>query len=99
MNNFFIQITKSAELDLKTSRAWYNLQKYNLGEEFFEEFESVFVNVRTNPLRYPQRKMTVRRALLKRFPFSVYFIIEGKIIRIFAVLHNSRNPIIWQTRK
>jgi hypothetical protein len=33
--------------------------------------------------------------LIKKFPFMVHFLIENGIVVVFAVLHISRNPIIW----
>jgi hypothetical protein len=33
--------------------------------------------------------------LIKKFPFMAHFLIENGIVVVFAVLHMSRNPKIW----
>ena len=38
----------------------------------------------------------IRRALTKRFPYAIYFSIEGTVIVVLAVLHAARNPAEWQ---
>jgi plasmid stabilization system protein ParE len=45
---------------------------------------------------YQDLRAGVRRALLKRFPYAVYFAVEGDVIVILTVLHVSRDPATWQ---
>jgi plasmid stabilization system protein ParE len=48
---------------------------------------------------YPDLHRQTRRALLSRFPFGVYYRLEGGEAVIVAIMHGSRNPRRWQTRK
>ncbi len=41
----------------------------------------------------------IRRALVRRFPYAVYFAIEHDVIIVLAVLHVSRDPTEWQRRR
>jgi plasmid stabilization system protein ParE len=41
----------------------------------------------------------IRRALLRRFPYAVYFAVERDVVVILAVLHVSRDPAEWQRRR
>ena len=40
----------------------------------------------------------VRRHLIKRFPFGIYYTIERDYISIVAVMHMSRRPGYWKSR-
>jgi plasmid stabilization system protein ParE len=40
----------------------------------------------------------IRRALLKRFPFGIFFRLRSNRIRIVAVMHLSRDPKRWRQR-
>ena len=40
----------------------------------------------------------LRRALLRRFPFTVYFTVTADLIEIRGVLHNGRHPRTWLRR-
>jgi len=39
-----------------------------------------------------------RRALTRRFPFSIYSIDEKELITVFAILHQRRSPESWKPR-
>jgi len=41
---------------------------------------------------------TLRRALLRRFPFTVYYSVTAELIEIRGVLHNRRQPRTWLRR-
>jgi plasmid stabilization system protein ParE len=36
--------------------------------------------------------------LLKRFPYSVYFVADDEQIEVIAVLHQHRHPDTWRNR-
>ena len=42
---------------------------------------------------------TVRRAMVERFPFSVFYRIATDQIEVIAVLHQSRDPREWHRRQ
>jgi hypothetical protein len=35
---------------------------------------------------------------MRRFPFAVYFVYERDIVEVFAVLHQHRAGLLWQSR-
>lgn len=51
-----------------------------------------------NALMFPATDSRVRRALLRGFPYSAYFIVEANSVVILAVLHQHRHPETWKTR-
>lgn len=40
----------------------------------------------------------VRKALVRPFPYSVIYRIQGGRVVVLAVFHNKRDPKIWQSR-
>ena len=40
----------------------------------------------------------IRRHLIKRFPFGIYYCIEDNSIFIYAIMHMSRHPDYWKSR-
>jgi hypothetical protein len=36
--------------------------------------------------------------LTRRFPYAVFFSVEGAIVVILAVVHTARDPDMWQLR-
>ena len=68
---------KRARDDVRGARDWYDEQSAGLGDDFGRELETVFEHLATNPLLYRVIYKDVRRALTRRFPYAIYFVIEG----------------------
>jgi hypothetical protein len=51
-----------------------------------------------NPRQFPTVLKNVRRALLRRFPYSLFFVIEDEALTVIACFHASRDPSHWQKR-
>jgi plasmid stabilization system protein ParE len=94
-----LNLTQQAQRDLDGSYQWYEKQSQGLGKEFIRCVDAELALVSRNPLQYQIIfKRVVRRAITNRFPCSIYFINEEELITVFAILHQRRNPKIWQAR-
>ncbi len=88
-----------AEAELLDARDWYEAERAGLGAVFAAAVETTITAVLQNPLAYPRVKSDTRRALVRRFPYAVYFRpIDDEII-VLAVLHGRRNPRHWRSRR
>ena len=52
---------------------WYDAQRQGLGTEFRDEVDAAIARVANNPLIYPERYRGARRALLRRFPYVLWY--------------------------
>ncbi|MGD0693836.1 MAG: type II toxin-antitoxin system RelE/ParE family toxin [Terriglobia bacterium] len=91
-------ILPQAELDVSDATAWYEERRGGLGDEFLGELDSILQRVIKSPFQFPEIKVDVRRALLRRFPYSVYFRVTTEIVELIAVLHQHRDPRTWEKR-
>jgi toxin ParE1/3/4 len=48
--------------------------------------------------QFPTVFRNVRRALLRRFPYSLFFVVEDETLIVIACFHASRDPAHWQKR-
>jgi plasmid stabilization system protein ParE len=90
--------SREAERDIEQAAFWYEQQREGLGVEVVLELDAVLERVETVPRQFPEIEPRVRRALLRRFPYAVYFVIDEDTIGVFAVLHQSRDPRLWKAR-
>lgn len=76
------------------------MRKLGVGDEFVAEIESVFEAMRAMPLRFPIVYVTVHRALLKRYPFAVFFRIRPKTTElvVLAIFPQRGDPALWPKR-
>jgi len=87
-----------AQVDVRDAAGWYEDQKAGLGIRFLVELDHVLSRVRVKPFQFPQIDPGVRRGLLQRFPYSVYFSVGEATIEVIAVLHQHRHPDTWRNR-
>jgi hypothetical protein len=45
-----------------------------------------------NPYQWPAVDSDIRRVMLKRFPFGVYYRIAGETLRVLTIKHHRRHP-------
>jgi toxin ParE1/3/4 len=86
------------DLDVEAAFDWYENERPGLGVEFLDELRATYNRIDDGPLKYQELRGGIRRALLRRFPYAVYFAIEGDVVVVVAVLHASRDPAEWQRR-
>ena len=96
--NYRVHIRPEAETDIKEAAIWYEKQQKSLGNDFLDEVQSTFEIISNNPHLYVEIHRQVRRALIHRFPFAIYYRIEKKRLIVFAVMHGSRHPRQWKQR-
>ena len=51
------------------------------------------------PEAYALVDATMHRALLRRFPYAIFYEIEPVQIVVYAVFHGARDPRAWRRRK
>ncbi len=93
-----VQLRPKAEHDLSEAAAWYEEQVPGLGHQFLDEVLVTCSVIAEAPLRYPVVHRNTRRALIHRFPFGVYYLVENATIVVLAIMHGSRHPRRWKIR-
>jgi len=92
-------VRAEAEADLAEAYNWYEQQVRDLGGEFLLCVDAVIASIERNPHLYPVvYKGIIRRALMRRFPYGVFFVVGERNVSVIAVAHAKRNPRIWQDR-
>jgi plasmid stabilization system protein ParE len=87
-----------AETDLCDAYRWYEERKTGLGKDFLLEIDACISSIQRHPHPYPVKHKAIRRALIRRFPYGIFYLIEENAIVIFAVFHAKRDPRVWQSR-
>ena len=94
---FDVRIRPEAEQDMAEAALWHEQQQRGLGQDFLDEALAVFMRLAEMPLGYELVHRSARRALLRRFPFAVFYTSEEDVV-ILGVLHGSRHPRHWMRR-
>jgi plasmid stabilization system protein ParE len=60
-----------------------------LGKDFVRMVDAAFAGITRQPLLFPPVHRGLRRVLLRRFPYAVYYRVDDDAIRVIAVLHTA----------
>jgi plasmid stabilization system protein ParE len=87
-----------AERDIQSAHDWYESQEPGLGERFLEAVQKRLEAIRDFPESCPIIYRDVRRAVVSRFPYLVFYVVQPTRVTVLAVLHHSRSPATWPRR-
>lgn len=89
--NWRVLIRPQAEADLRDARRWYERQRQGLGDEFLADIGITIEVLGRDPERHPDYYRGFRRALTRRFPYKLFYRLEGDQVILFRVLHARRD--------
>jgi len=93
-----VTIRPEAESDLLDAAQWYEQCRDGLGAAFLDEVLSTIHHIAEHPLLYARVHEDIRRVMIRRFPFGVFYLLEADRVIVFAVMHASRDPARWKER-
>jgi len=93
-----VYVRPKARDDIEQASTWYERQRPGLGDNFLEQVLDALDRIAENPETYPVVHRQTRRAVLRRFPFGVFYRVEVDAIVVIAIMHGSRDPRAWQRR-
>ena len=77
---------------------WYEQEREGLGGEFLREVDGVLELTRGRPSAGRPIGSRTRRALLRRFPYLVLYVVEPDRLVITGILHTHMHPRRWADR-
>lgn len=84
-----------AELCCVTGR--YSAEDKPLGRRFVQTVENAALDIQADPLRWRMFDGRVRRCLVPRFPYIIYYLVEDDLLYFGALLHSARHPEAYRT--
>ena len=99
-----IELHPAAENELGEAALWYQRRVAGLGDDLLDEVDCWLNVISENPQIWrrwpgaPSLDPSIRRAVLRRFPFAIAYQSLTDRIRVLAVAHTSRRPFYWASR-
>jgi plasmid stabilization system protein ParE len=91
-----IELTRLAERQLLAARAWWRRNRDKAPDAFDEDFDSALLylseNLISSTTYRPTRRAGVRRYLIERIRYYIYFRVTDDKIQVLRVWHASRRP-------
>ncbi|MEI9945698.1 MAG: type II toxin-antitoxin system RelE/ParE family toxin [Chitinophagaceae bacterium] len=97
--NFRIEYHETVESEVREILDWYKEKSSSASFNFLSQLNLTEKAIANNPLAYQiVSKLGIRRAILRKFPYKVYFSIDAPIVYILAIIHFTRSNHYVQKR-
>jgi plasmid stabilization system protein ParE len=90
--SFNVQVRRAAERDVVAAQIWYETQRSGLGTDFHFEVSQVLARLTDTPLIYPAIYRDVRRAVVHRFPYLLWYRVLDEKVTVLACTHTRQHP-------
>jgi plasmid stabilization system protein ParE len=91
-------VRPEAAREIQDAFDWYEGRGEGLGLEFLRAADACLSSVRRNPEAFQPVHEQVRRALLRKFPYALFYVLRDDAIVVIACFHVRRSPADWQRR-
>lgn len=93
-----VTVRPEAAREIQEAFDWYEGRGEGLGLEFLRAADACLSSVRRNPSAFQPVHEHVRRAILRKFPYALFYLIADDTIVVIACFHVRRSPADWQRR-
>ena len=91
-------IAPEAQQDVDGAYCWYEDRRPGLGEEFLGCVDACLQEMCRMPKRHTKVHEEYRRALVRRFPYVIFYEYAGGKVTDYSIFHTSRDPKKWRNR-
>src|SRR4051812_12238187 len=89
---------RTARAEFDEAYDWYEQRQPGLGDAFADHVQKVITQIAATPLIHAAVLRDIRKAVVVRFPYAVYYRVKKTHLVILSVFHGRRDPAIWQSR-
>jgi len=94
-----VEYHPAVEQELRQIMEYYEECSIGLGREFIVDFERQILRIAANSKLGMVLENDIRRALMQRFPFCIYYRLIGQdVLRVTIVKHQRRHPSYGRKR-
>ena len=93
-----VTFTPEAEEDADNGYFWYESRRIGLGREFLTAVDACIQSISRNPKLYQVIYKIYCRAIVRRFPYAVFYEETESEIIVYAVFDCRQDPEKWRER-
>lgn len=97
--SYRLRLRSEAAADIDAAAAWYERRSPNAALGFLQVVRRTLEFVEAAPEQYAVVRADIRRAKLRKYPYALFYYIDGDVVVGIACMHYRRNPRRWFTRR
>jgi toxin ParE1/3/4 len=94
-----LELRLQAEAEIRDTYRWYQRSRHGLGKAFAHAAESALAGIVRTPFAHPLAHKEKRRAMVRGFPYAIYYEVLLTHIDVVSISHTRRHPRRWQRRR
>ena len=98
MKPYEVFVLPDAEAEVAAGFAWYLERSVQAADAFRDEALAAIDSLTESPTKWKLNEDGTRRCLLRHFPYTLHFEVEGKKVFVLALAHQRRAPGYWRKR-
>jgi plasmid stabilization system protein ParE len=87
-----VRYKRAAAAEVEAAISWHAQPEINQATAFINDLERTESHLRSQPTLYQRVEGECRRAVLRRFRYSLFYVIEGDQVVVLAFMHQHQNP-------
>jgi toxin ParE1/3/4 len=91
-----VVLIPEAEADLAEAAKWYEQRLDGLGRELVICIRETLQPLSSLPDHHEEVIPEIRRKMVKRFPYSIFYRSHENRIEVLGIFHNHRDPKAWE---
>jgi toxin ParE1/3/4 len=96
--SYEIIVRPEAAREVQEAFDWYEEKSEGLGLEFLRAADACMAGIQRSPQASPMMYQEVRRSLLRKFPYALFYIVREERVIVLACFHAKRDPLDWMRR-
>lgn len=93
-----LRVSAAAETDVAFAAGWYDTQASGLGIDFIAQVDTVYRRITEYPEMHQVAFGSVRRAIVRRYPYVVVYRVDSSVIDVLGVLPCRAHPQTMKRR-
>ena len=98
MTTYDVILLPEAEAEVREAFFWYYERSPLAADAFRTEVFDAVDGLATSATMWPEDEDRFRRKVLRHFPYTVFYEIDGQTVNVLAVAHQRRRPGYWHVR-
>jgi plasmid stabilization system protein ParE len=94
-----LRVHPEARREASAATTWYGTRSHDAARDFARAVRAGVQSIRERPAAWAHWKGSdIRRKILHKFPYSIFYIVENDAVVIVAIAHHKRRPGYWKPR-
>ena len=89
---YLVRYKRAAAAEIEALISWHAQPEINQASAFVKDLERTESHLRTQPALYQRVEGEIRRAVLRRFQYSLFYVIEQDQVIVLAFMHQHQKP-------